>query len=517
MKGIDVSSWQGKPNWERIKLSGVQFAILRCHQKTGIDSSFSYNYINAKNNGMLIGAYKLSYATTIKAAEAEAYGVLEVLKDCDLDFPVYYDLEDENAELKKLPNSEVEAITEAFLNIIQNEGYKVGIYCNMDWYDTKITNSLKEKYDFWIATIPFEDDGSIVERLKPTSVKNLQMWQYSFKGKVPGINGDVDMDLLIDDDVIVIGEEPETVGVTAEDILKIMRSWIGLSRAAGTHKIIIDTYNSYLPHPRGYAVTYTDDYCDTTVSAAFVKAGDVNIIGGIECGVEEHVQKFIKEGIWIEDGTIVPKVGDIITYNWDKKSQPNNGFSDHIGIVESVGNGSFTTIEGNMTGGVVGRRVVVVGDGCIRGFARPKYAQKSATGERIIVQKTIDEIAREVIAGKWSIGADRVSKLIDAGYNPAIVQLKVNDILAGMNNSKDDSDEISKTPKFVGKVTASKLNVRTWAGTENPRIKSYPSLSKGNLVDVCDTVKDTNGADWYYVKIAGQFFGFVSAQYVERA
>lgn len=524
MNGIDVSSWQRRPDWEKVKLSGIQFVILRCHQKTGIDASFNYNYTNAKKNGLLIGAYKLTYAKTVQEAEAEADAVIEVLKGKELDFPVYFDLEDENAELKKLSNSKVEKITEAFLTKIQNAGFDIGIYCNLDWYRTKITDNLKNKYKFWIASPPANDNGTKVERLKPTSVKNLHMWQYSFNGSVPGISGGVDMDYYEDETLAFAPPEyvKETTGVTAEDILKIMRGWIGLSRAAGTHRIIIDTYNSYLPHPRGYAVSYTDDYCDTTVSAAFVKAGAVEIIGGIECGVEEHVKKFIQEGIWIEDGTITPKPGDIITYNWDSNVQPNNGWSDHIGIVETVGNGSFTTIEGNMNGGIVGRRTVRIGDGNIRGFARPKYAQKSSSGDVVIILKTIDEIAKEVIAGKWGNGVDRVSKLLEAGYNPTLVQTRVNDMLAGNDTqvpvSQEDvaTKDLSREKKFVGRVTADKLNVRTWAGTIYPRIKSFPSLSRSNLIDVCDTVKDTSGADWYFIKIAGQFFGFVSAKYVER-
>ena len=515
MKGLDVSSWQKRPDWEKVKKSGLQFVILRCHQKFGIDSSFNYNYENAKRNGFLIGVYKLTYASTVEQAVQEANDVLEVLKGKELDLPVYFDLEDENTALRTLPNSTIESMTRAFLDIIQNAGYKTGVYCNLDYYNNKITNSLKSDYPFWIACL---------NDTKPTQVKNLQVWQYSFKGKVPGIDGDVDMDYYEGDTLVIAPAEyvEETVGTTAEDILKIMRSWIGLSRAAGTHKIIIDTYNSYTPHPRGYAVSYTDDYCDTTVSAAFVKAGAVDIIGGIECGVEEHVKKFINEGIWIEDGTITPKVGDIITYNWDSNIQPNNGWSDHIGIVETVGNGSFTTIEGNMTGGIVGRRTVRIGDGNIRGFARPKYAQKSSTGEVVKVTKTIDEIAKEVLAGKWGNGSDRVAKLIDAGYNPSLVQARVNDMLTGNDTPVPVSQQdtatktLSRNRKFVGRVTADKLNVRTWAGTAYPRIKSYPCLSKGNLVDVCDTVKATNGTDWYFVKIAGQFFGFVSSNYIER-
>lgn len=116
-------------------------------------------------------------------------------------------------------------------------------------------------------------------------------------------------------------------------------------------------------------------YCDTTVSAAFIKAGAVDLIGGTECGVEEHVKLFKKAGIWIEDGTITPEKGDIVVFNWDDATQPNDGYSDHIGVVRSVGSKNFETTEGNMSGGIVGHRTVAIGWGYIRGFARPKYAK----------------------------------------------------------------------------------------------------------------------------------------------
>lgn len=522
LKGIDVSSWQHKPDWPKIKKSGIEFAILRCHQKTGIDSSFNYNYKNAKNNGIKVGAYKLSYAENATMAENEADGVLEVLKNKDIDLPVFFDLEDDGGQ-SGFSKDTIEKLAITFLEKISNAGYNVGIYCNLDWYNNKISDFLKNNYNFWIARPPKIDDGELDKSLKP-SVKNLIAWQYSFAGKVPGISGDVDMDVFYEKEPVLV-EDDELIesGTTAEDILAIMRSWIGLSKATGTHKVIIDTYNSYLPHPRGYAVSYTDDYCDTTISAAFVKAGAVSIIGGIECGVEEHVKKFIQEGIWIEDGSIVPKVGDIVCYNWDKASQPNDGWSDHIGIVERVnGDQSFTTIEGNMAGGIVDRRTIPVGYGYIRGFARPKYATVSSSGEKIVEIRPLDEIAKEVIAGKWGNGIDRSNRLLEAGYSPALVQARVNELMNVTANPtsviKEEvtSKDISRTPKFVGKVVADKLNVRTWAGTIYPRISSFPSLSYGNLIDVCDTVKDANDADWYFVKIAGQFYGFVSSVYVEK-
>ena len=168
------------------------------------------------------------------------------------------------------------------------------------------------------------------------------------------------------------------MGVTAQDVLNVMRSWIGFSEANGKFKQIIDLYNSHKPLARGYAVKYTDEWCDTTVSAAAIKAGAVDLIG-TECGCEEHVKIFKNKGIWIEDGTITPQPGDIIVYNWDDNTQPNDGYSDHIGYVESVSGRTITAIEGNK-GEAVGRRTLTVGNGNIRGYARPKYSGSSSTG-----------------------------------------------------------------------------------------------------------------------------------------
>ena len=183
-------------------------------------------------------------------------------------------------------------------------------------------------------------------------------------------------------------KEVSNVGVTAKQIIDTMIGWLGLDRASRTHKPIIDTYNAYIKaHPgagRGYQVTYTDAFCDTTVSAAFIKNNAVDLIGGVECGCEEHIKIFKNKGIWKEDGTLIPAPGWIILYNWDDGSQPNDGYADHIGIVESVSTSkkTFTVIEGNM-GGKVGRRTVAFGWGYIRGFAVPKYSEaKESTPEK---------------------------------------------------------------------------------------------------------------------------------------
>jgi len=79
---------------------------------------------------------------------------------------------------------------------------------------------------------------------------------------------------------------------------------------------------------------------------------------------------------------------------------------------------------------------------------------------------------------------------------------------------KDDG-KITKTVQFKGKVTASSLNVRTWAGTNNAKLKSVPSIKKGEVVEVCDVVNAKDGSRWYYVRIDGKVYGFVHSAYIK--
>lgn len=79
----------------------------------------------------------------------------------------------------------------------------------------------------------------------------------------------------------------------------------------------------------------------------------------------------------------------------------------------------------------------------------------------------------------------------------------------------ESETSLNRNPKWVGKVTTL-LNVRSWPGIENPKIKSWPQLATGNLIDVCDTIKAKDGSDWYYVRIAGKIYGFVSAKHVKN-
>lgn len=160
-----------------------------------------------------------------------------------------------------------------------------------------------------------------------------------------------------------------------DHVLDIARGWLGRNETDGSYKEILDVYNSHSPLARGYAIKMTDAWCDAFVSAVAIKAGIADLIG-TEIGCEKHIDILKAKGIWIEDGIVTPRPGDIIFYNWDAFSQPNDGFADHVGIVESVNGLRFTTIEGNYQDSVC-RRTVDVGWGYIRGFARPNYESVS--------------------------------------------------------------------------------------------------------------------------------------------
>lgn len=230
------------------------------------------------------------------------------------------------------------------------------------------------------------------------------------------------------------GGEKKTMGKTAESVLNVMRGWLGFNESNGKFKEIIDLYNSVKPLPRGYAVKYSDEWCDTCVSAAAVKAGCEELIGR-ECGVEKHIEIFKQKGIWIEDGTITPKPGYVIAYNWDRSTQPNDGYADHIGYVESVSGSNITVIEGNK-GEAVARRVIPVGWGYIRGYAAPKYDAATVTPVPSTAEKSVEDVAKEVLAGKWGNGEERKNRLKAAGYDYAVVQTKVNQIAKGTANQK---------------------------------------------------------------------------------
>ena len=434
IKGIDISYWQGDIDFKKIKMNeDVKFVILREGYRQTVDKKFMDYVFGCRTWGIPIhGVYHFIYmmndriTSNSETGRLNAESCLRNIQSAQLrkdEIVVWCDLEYDTLTHAKrthgidLTSQDIREITTAFCNEILKSGYRVGIYTNLDYARNRYGLDFLKNFDVWLADYSGSADIECLYH------------QYTSEGQVAGIQGKVDMNWKYTDN-----KEETTMGRTAQDLLNVARGWLGCNERDGSFKKIIDLYNSTKPLPRGYAVRYSDEWCDTFVSACGIKAGCSDLIGR-ECGCEQHVNIFKNLGIWIEDGTIAPKAGDIILFNWDTNVQQNNGYSDHIGIVESVSGGVITTIEGNSSE-AVRRKTYRVGHGNIRGFARPRYAQSSSAPVKPQkpAQKDITTIAKEVISGAWGNGEDRKNRLQSAGYNFDAVQAEVNRILSGTSS-----------------------------------------------------------------------------------
>ena len=282
IKGIDVSSYQSKPDWAKVSNSEIKFAILRIHQKSGTDSSFEHNYKGCKSNGILVGGYKYSYALTPAQAIDEAESVISVLGGRGMDFPIFYDLE--WSQQRNLGKQAIENIAVAFLTRIKKAGYKVGIYCNLDWYNNVLSDTLK-KYDCWIARYPASDNGSVQERLRPSVGVG---WQYSSRGKVSGISGNVDMDVFYKD----YKEEVSAMDKAIEKVILIAKNEIGYLEKKSNSQLDSKTANAgsnnYTKYWRDIKPSYQGQpWCAAFVSWCFMEALGQEKEGSRSAGFEE--------------------------------------------------------------------------------------------------------------------------------------------------------------------------------------------------------------------------------------
>jgi len=213
-----------------------------------------------------------------------------------------------------------------------------------------------------------------------------------------------------------------------ESTLNLARAYIGTQQGDGRHKDLIRKYNAVKPLPVGYPMKITDDWCAAFVTVVGDLAHASKYIGR-ECGVQRFVTLFKNKGIW--RGLAKPVPGDIVVFDWQK-----NGWADHIGFVEAINGNTITTIEGN-TSKCVARRTYPWNDWRIAGYARPKYPNASHSDN-----KSIHDLANEVIQGKWGNGDNRISRLKKAGYNVSAIQREVNQILK--NNSHKSNEVIAK-------------------------------------------------------------------------
>lgn len=191
MKGIDLSKHNGVVNMEEVKKAGYEFVILRAgYGKSAkqMDPYFEINYRQAKRVGLHVGAYWYSYADSAMAAREEAKACLEVIKGKCFDLPIYYDVEEK--KIVSRDPSDIEAIITEFCDYLERYYYFVGLYMSKSYLEHKVPMRTLVKYSIWVAQW---NDKLTYTLTRPG------MWQYSSKGSVPGIQGNVDLDEMLSD------------------------------------------------------------------------------------------------------------------------------------------------------------------------------------------------------------------------------------------------------------------------------------------------------------------------------
>ena len=206
-KGIDVSENQGVIDWAKVKSAGCQFAILRSVRRSGKpDNQFTNNLSGCRQQGIPVSVYKYTYATTTEQAQEEACQVVELLKAHNMpaSTTVWWDVED-RATLQPLGVSKLTALIQKAKMTIESAGYRFGIYTGLYVYQEKW-------FDFdqfaavplWVAryynnynVMPFDTDPD--QSRKPEVNRAIWGWQYTSTGRVPGVNGNADLDICYQD------------------------------------------------------------------------------------------------------------------------------------------------------------------------------------------------------------------------------------------------------------------------------------------------------------------------------
>lgn len=254
-----------------------------------------------------------------------------------------------------------------------------------------------------------------------------------------------------------------------QKVADTMRGWIGCKESNGTHKKIIDIYNNHKPLPRGYKVKYTDSWCATTVSAAYIK-NNLDDIAIIECSCSKMIELAKKAGIWREADDYIPDLGDYCLYDWgDNGKGDNMGAPEHVGLVTIVKGKTFHVTEGNKNNSV-GDRIMQVNGKNIRGFITPKFSTKA------------EKITSESVPTKAQ---------------------------------RDKVDPARSFEKSYGKsytVTASSLNMRTGPNTTKKIIKVLP---KGTKVRCYGYYTKIGTSYWLLVKDSDGDVGYVSKNYLK--
>lgn len=194
IQGIDISTWQGAPDFTKVKAAGIKFVIARAgYGKNNIDKQFKRNAAECNRLGIPFGVYWFSYALTAAEAAQEARYCLEAVKPYKLEYPIFFDLEYDTVRYAKqhgvtIGKALATQMATAFCTEVEKAGYYAANYCNSDYARNMFDMNALSRFDLWYAWYSSTCNRS-----------DAGLWQYGSTGKVAGISGNVDMDYSFKD------------------------------------------------------------------------------------------------------------------------------------------------------------------------------------------------------------------------------------------------------------------------------------------------------------------------------
>ena len=405
--GIDISDAQGVFDWD--KADGVTFAVLKGGGGNNgfyTNKQFQRNYEECVKRGIDVGCYWYSKALTVAQARQEAeFFYTSCLKGRQFELPVYMDVEQK--DMLALGKRALTDIIKAFLNVLTAKGYFAGIYSSKSMFGDYMYDSELAGFPHWVAQwaaactysgqYGMWQFGGEVNKLRSNKVagvvcdQDYMLVDYPTAIKAAGVNG------------FAKGATKMTEAQLRQKVADTILGWVGLNEADGSHKKIVDIYNSHKPLARGYALKYTDAWCAGTVSAVAI-VNNITDIMPTEVGVGKMIDLYKALGRWMERDDYTPQIGDVVVYAWsDNGAGECTTGADHVGIVTKVSGTSFWVTEGNYRDSVKTRSMQVNGR-YIRGFGLPDYAKK-ATGvastmpTTTVTEKTVTVKLRQLKKG----------------------------------------------------------------------------------------------------------------------
>lgn len=184
-RGIDVSEWQGSINWEKVRRDDVSFAIIRCGvgSMSRSDLYWEQNASACEKLDIPYGVYFYSHATSADEARAEAQQALSIIGNHRPSYPVFFDMEDDDLLGRDYPS-----LARAFCDTIEGAGFTTGVYANLNWWNSYLTDSAFNNWTRWIAQYPIT-----IPITAPQYEGSYRFWQTTSSGKIDGISGNVDL------------------------------------------------------------------------------------------------------------------------------------------------------------------------------------------------------------------------------------------------------------------------------------------------------------------------------------